>query len=57
MLGYGTQAQEYHPYTQKKVNAYLQLENAKTYQEYRDAMKILNPALTDEQLQKAWKNR
>lgn len=43
--------------TQKQVNAYLQLENAKTYREYRDAMKILNPALTDEQLQKAWKNR
>lgn len=43
--------------TQKEVNAYLQIENAKTYQEYRDAMKILNPSLTDEQIQSGWKNR
>ncbi|HIP47447.1 MAG TPA: hypothetical protein EYG92_00560 [Lutibacter sp.] len=43
--------------TQREVNAYFQMENAKTYKEYRDAIKILNPALTDEQIQRGWGNR
>jgi len=43
--------------TQREVNAYLQMENAKTYQEYKDAIKILNPTLTDEQIRRGWDNR
>ncbi len=43
--------------TQKQVNAFNQMQNATTYQEYRDAVKMLNPALTDEEIRQAWDNR
>lgn len=43
--------------TQKQVKAYEQLENAKTYEEYKNAIKILNPSLTEEQIRKGWNNR
>ena len=43
--------------TQKQVNAFNQMENAKTFEAYRDAFRIINPSLTDEQIRKGWDNR
>jgi len=43
--------------TQKQVKAFDQMENAKTYQEYKKAINILNPSVTDEEIRKAWNNR
>ena len=43
--------------TQRQVNAYNQIENAKTYTEYRDAVKILMPNLSEEEIREAWEKR
>lgn len=43
--------------TQKQVNAYFTLENAKTYEEFKKAIKVLNPKASDEDIKKAWNNR
>lgn len=41
--------------TQKQVNAFNQMETAKTYEEYRNAVKILMPDAAEKDIQKAWK--
>ena len=43
--------------TQKQVKAFNQMQNAKTYQEYKEAINILNPSVSDEEIHKAWDNR
>jgi len=43
--------------TQKQVNAFNQMENAKTFEAYRDAFRIINPSLTDKQIRRGWDNR
>ncbi len=43
--------------TQKQVKAFNQMQNAKTYQEYKEAINILNPSVSDEEIRKAWENR
>ena len=43
--------------TQKQVNAFNQMQNAKTYQEYKEAINILNPSVSDKEIRKAWENR
>lgn len=43
--------------TQKQVNAYFKMENAKTYEEYKEAIKMLDPSASDEAIKKAWNNR
>lgn len=42
---------------QKKVQAFEQLENANTYEEYKEAIQILNPSVSEEEIRNAWKNR
>lgn len=42
---------------QIKINAFLQLESATTYKEFREAILILNPDLTEEEMRMAWENK
>ncbi len=42
---------------QKKVQAFIKLENASTYEEYKEAIQILNPSVSEEEIRKAWDNR
>jgi len=43
--------------TQKQVNAFFKWENAKTYEEFKEALKILNPNASEEEIKKAWDNK
>ena len=43
--------------TQKQVNAFYKMENAKTYEEYKEAIKELDPNASDERIRKAWNNK
>lgn len=43
--------------TQKQVKAFEQLENATTYEEYKEAINVLNPSVSDEEIRKAWDDR
>lgn len=43
--------------TQKQVNAFNQMENATNYSEYKEALLVLNPNLTDKEIRNAWENR
>jgi ribosomal protein L23 len=43
--------------TQTQILALQKMENAKTYTEYRDAIKTINPNLSDKDIKNAWKNR
>ncbi len=43
--------------TQRQVNAFNQMENATNYNEYKEALLILNPNLTDKEIRNAWDNR
>ncbi len=42
---------------QIKVNAFLQLESASTYEEFKQAIQILNPDVTEAEIRKAWDNK
>jgi hypothetical protein len=42
---------------QIKVNAFLQLESATTYKEFKEAFLILDPDLTEEEMRMAWENK
>lgn len=42
---------------QIKVNAFLQLESASTYEEFEQAIQILNPNVSKEEIRKAWENK
>jgi len=43
--------------TQIQILALQKMENAKTYTEYRDAIKTINPKISDKDIRNAWKNR
>jgi hypothetical protein len=42
---------------QIKINAFLQLESATTYKEFKEAFLILDPDLTEEEMRMAWENK
>ena len=42
---------------QRQVNAFKQMGNATTYGEYKEALLVLNPNLTDKEIRKGWNNR